>query len=172
MKMNDPDNLQIHTYSAFGTHAMYRTPGVHHYVLPFGLLQDITDKGALWDPLLNLYSYTYDPKRDIIRSSTVTPDIPEHWYYFRGKWGDKAYPMDDKRQYRFAGELAYVSGPTGPWKKNLGRKGPCQGNDEYGCLVIGDVEVEDRLPRVISEEEWQRWKRRMREGVEGVDETG
>jgi hypothetical protein len=152
---------RIYTYSGFGTHAMYRSSGVHHYVLPFGLLQDITDRGVLWDPLLNLYSYTYVPSTDTLRASTHTPDAPENWFYFRGQWGDKSYPMNDPRQYKFAGELHYVDGPTGPWKKNLGRQGPCQGRDEYGCLVLGDVEAKDKMPRFISKEEWRDMKKKM-----------
>jgi hypothetical protein len=151
----------MYTYSAFGTHAMYRTAGIHKYVLPFGLLQDITNRGVLWDPLLNMYSYTYDHKRDIIRASNFTPDAPEEWFYFRGNWGDKYYPMSDPRQYKFAGELHYVSGPTGPSFKNLGRKGPCQGWDEYACMKAGDVDEIDSLPRIITPEEWEKWRHRM-----------
>lgn len=153
--------MQMYTYSAFGTHAMYRTPGIHRYVLPFGLLQDITDRGVLWDPLHNMYAYTYDHKRDIIRASTVTPDAPEEWFYFRGAWGDKSYPMDDPRQYRFAGELHYVSGPTGPLFKNLGRKGPCQEGDEHDCMQEGDVNKMDAMPRILTEDELERWMKRM-----------
>jgi hypothetical protein len=44
-------------YSALGSHAMYAMPGKQPYVLPFGLLGDVTDKGPLWDPALNYYAY-------------------------------------------------------------------------------------------------------------------
>lgn len=44
-------------YSALGSHAMYAMPGTHPYVLPFGLLADVTDKGPLWDPALHYYAY-------------------------------------------------------------------------------------------------------------------
>jgi len=47
-------------YSALGSHAMYATPGLHPYVLPFGLLADVTDKGPLWDPALNYRAYFYN----------------------------------------------------------------------------------------------------------------
>jgi hypothetical protein len=47
-------------YSAVGSHAMYAMPGKHPYVLPFGLLADITDKGPLWDPALNYYAYHFN----------------------------------------------------------------------------------------------------------------
>ena len=44
-------------YSAVGSHAMYAMPGSHPYVLPWGLLADLTDKGPLWDPALNHRAY-------------------------------------------------------------------------------------------------------------------
>jgi hypothetical protein len=47
-------------YSAFGSHAMYASPGTQPYVLPFGLLADITDKGPLWDPSLNYLAYHFN----------------------------------------------------------------------------------------------------------------
>lgn len=47
-------------YSALGSHAMYAMPGTHPYVLPFGLLADVTDKGPLWDPTLNYYAFHYN----------------------------------------------------------------------------------------------------------------
>ena len=146
------------TYSAFGTHAMYRTPGVQRYILPFGLLQDITDRGPLWDPMLNLYSYTYDPWADERRTGDATPDAPPEWFDYAGRWGDKRYPMDDPRQYTFVGELHYVSGPTGPKFKNLDRSRICQGGDEDGCEIreaSGDAKA-----RRIRWSEWERWRKR------------
>lgn len=47
-------------YSALGSHAMYAMPGKHPYVLPFGMLADVTDKGPLWDPALNYYAYHFN----------------------------------------------------------------------------------------------------------------
>ena len=38
-------------YSAVGTHAMYTTPGLHPYVLPWGLLHDQTDRGTPLGPV-------------------------------------------------------------------------------------------------------------------------
>lgn len=115
------------TYSATGTHAMYATPGLHTYVLPFGLLHDMTDKGPLWDPVLNMKTFTYDHRKDVLRSSVLNPRAPTEWFYFVGHWGDKFYPLDDPRQYRFAGQYHYVSGPLGPRFKRLGRARICQG---------------------------------------------
>lgn len=120
-------------FSATGTHAMYATSGVHPYVLPGGILHDVTDRGPLWDPMLNMYSFTYDYRRDALRTSNLTPQAPSEWFYFHGRWGDKFYPLSDPRQYRFVGQYHYVSGPLGPRFKNLGRKQICQGNDE--CLL-------------------------------------
>lgn len=120
-------------YVATGTHAQYATPGTHSYILPWGLLHDVTDRGPLWDPALNVHSYTYDYKDDTLRSSTTTPHAPIEWFYFQGHWGDKFYPLSDPRQYRFAGQYHYVNGPLGPRFKNLGRKKVCQGNGD--CVI-------------------------------------
>ncbi|KAF2807622.1 uncharacterized protein BDZ99DRAFT_391235 [Mytilinidion resinicola] len=134
-------------YSATGTHAMYATAGTHPYVLPGGLLHDVTDRGPLWDPLLNSHAYTYDYVNDTLRSSNVTPLAPTEWFYFIGHWGDKFYPLDDPRQYRFVGQYHYVNGPLGPRFKNLGRTRICQGNNE--CLVKSYIGPSDnrRLKR-------------------------
>jgi len=120
-------------YSATGTHAMYATPGVHAYVLPFGLLHDQTDRGPLWDPALNIHAYTYNYRTDELFASTLTPHSPIGYFYFAGHWGDKIYPLSDPRQYRFAGEYHYVDGPLGPRFKNLGRRRVCQGGGE--CVI-------------------------------------
>lgn len=120
-------------YSGTGTHAMYGTPGLHRYVLPLGLLHDTTDRGPLWDPLLNMHSYTYEWRTDALRSSTGNPFSPTEWFYFVGHWGDKAYPLSDKRQYRFADQYHYVNGPLGPRFKRLRRNWVCQSAKE--CKV-------------------------------------
>ncbi|KAI9805355.1 MAG: Vacuolar protein sorting-associated protein 62 [Piccolia ochrophora] len=119
-------------YSATGTHAMYGTAGTHTYILPLGLLHDVTDRGPLWDPLLNSHTFTYDLGSDDLRPSNITPDSPTAWFYFNGHWGDKIYPLSDPRQYEFAGQFHYVTGPLGPRAKNLGRRVICQGED---CIV-------------------------------------
>ncbi|KAF2147024.1 uncharacterized protein K452DRAFT_282010 [Aplosporella prunicola CBS 121167] len=126
-------------YIAIGTHAMYATPGTHAYILPWGLLHDVTDRGPLWDPLLNAHSYTYDYAADKLRASALTPQAPTNWFYYKGHWGDKFYPLSDPRQYRFAGQYHYVNGPLGPRHKNLGRKRICQGNGECRIKTFVDV---------------------------------
>jgi len=107
---------------------MYATPGVHKYILPLGLLRDVTNRGPLWDPTLNYYAYTYDPPTDTLRSSNITPTAPTEWFYYIGHWGDKVYPLSDPRQYRIAGQYHYSSGPLGPRFKSLGREGLCEGH--------------------------------------------
>lgn len=116
---------------------MYATPAVHRYILPFGLLHDITDRGPLWDPSLNMYSYRYNYTSRTILSSVLTPKAPTEWFYFTGHWGDKTYPLSDKRQYRFAGQYHYISGPMGPMYKNLGR--------EHICGRRGECKIKDRI---------------------------
>ena len=75
-------------YSALGSHAMYASPGSHPYVLPFGLLADVTDKGPLWDPALNHHAYhfnttiTHNADAHSISSSGSLPSTHQHesWY--------------------------------------------------------------------------------------------
>ncbi|THX41482.1 hypothetical protein D6D10_02698 [Aureobasidium pullulans] len=137
-------------YSATGTHAIYATPGLHPYVLPWGLLHDQTDKGPLWDPTLNHHAYVYNYTSRHLKSSAQTPHAPVSWFNFRGHWGDKMYPMSDKRQYRFWGQYHYVSGPIGPRFKNLGRKKVCQ-RMQAQCVIRhwlgeGGDDGEKKLP--------------------------
>lgn len=104
---------------------MYGTAGTHPYVLPGGILHDVTDHGPLWDPLQNMHSFTYDYVNDTLRSSTLTPHAPVGWFHFIGRWGDKIYPMSDPRQYRIFDQYHYVTGPLGPKFKNLDRQHLC-----------------------------------------------
>lgn len=134
-------------YSAVGTHAMYATPGPQPYILPWGLLHDQTDRGPLWDPALNSHMYTYDYKNKTLRSSNLTPNSPTGWFNFAGKWGDKFYPLGDRRQYRFAGQYHYVNGPLGPKFKNLGRKKICPGPDSAPCVIKHWLPGSDQLGR-------------------------
>lgn len=141
------DPCQPVIYSAMGTHAMYATPGIHAYILPWGLLHDQTDRGPLWDPLLNAHAYTYDYDSDNLRASTATPSAPIEWFYFNGHWGDKFYPLGDQRQYRFAGQYHYVNGPVGPRFKHLNRHKVCQQRDEEVCVIKNYIGEEKRAKR-------------------------
>lgn len=141
---------------------MYATPGVHPYILPFGILRDETDRGPLWDPLLNTLSYTYTPRSlppsslppplqsnytphpERLTPSNHTPHAPTNWFFYNGHWGDRLYPTSDSRQYQFAGQHHYVSGPLGPRFKNLMRRKVCQGRYQDQCVVrrrLGEEEV-------------------------------
>lgn len=131
---------------------MYPTPGIQDYVLPFRILRDQTDKGPLWDPLLNIYSYHYnttaaagtdhtirslpDTLANTLMPSSLTPDAPTSWFYFGGHWGDKYYPRSDHRQYQLGTEKAYVSGPFGPRFKALGRRAVCPRDD---CVIKDSI---------------------------------
>lgn len=132
-------------YAATGTHAMYATPGGHPYVLPWGILHDQTDRGPLWDPALNSHLYTYDLKNQTLRASNMTPHAPTGWFHFAGRWGDKFYPLGDKRQYRFLGQYHYVSGPFGPKFKHLSRKKICQGPDSQPCVIKHWIGLTDNV---------------------------
>ena len=147
---------------------MYARPGTQEYVLPFGLLYDRTDRGPLWDPTLNMHSFTYNHDNDTLRSSELNPQSPVNWFYFWGHWGDKSYPDSDPRQYKIVGQRHYVSGPLGPRFKNLGRKHICQ-DEEKACeiqtklksrVVVydGDLETAD-----LSREEEEYWRLRNEE---------
>lgn len=142
---------------------MYATAGNHPYILPGGILHDVTDRGPLWDPVKNMYAFEYDFHRDMLHTSNLTPKAPVGWFYFGGHWGDKFYPLSDSRQYRFIGQYHYVNGPLGPRFKNLGRQEVCQGNDE--CVLkkwVGDRgSIAKRYPHVgegeqMSEEDARR----------------
>ena len=129
-------------YSAVGTHAMYATPGRHPYIFPLGLLHDQTDRGPLWDPAMNCMQYIYDVKKDALTPDNRTAHAPTEWFYFDGHWGDKLYPLDDRRQYAFAGQYHYVTGPLGPRWKHLGRRKVCQGPYKNDCVIKERLEAE------------------------------
>ena len=144
-------------YSAFGSHAMYAMPGKHPYILPFGILADVTDKGPLWDPALNYYAYHFNttPTHDQDAKSATTnialekrkqslqpasrnPAAPTGWFWFTGHWGDKFYELYDWRQWRFVGQYHYVNGPLGPRFKNLGRSKVCQSG--LTCTILDSMD--------------------------------
>lgn len=140
---NPTDQTQPIAYSANGTHAVYGTAGTHDHTipnidLPNGPLQDYTDKGPLWDPLLSAYYYSYDAT-----SSTFTPyddSYPVNWLYFNGRWGDKQYLESYSRQELVLGikELAkYGNGPAGPRDKQLNRTEVCP--DDGNLCIVRDI---------------------------------
>ncbi|PBP19677.1 vacuolar protein sorting-associated protein [Diplocarpon rosae] len=144
-------------YSALGSHAMYASPGTHPYVLPFGLLADVCDRGPLWDPAQNYLAYHYNTSithdadartmatnlplahmKSSLQPAADNPEAPMGWWWFAGHWGDKYYTLGDRRQWRFAGQYHYVNGPLGPRWKNLGRSKVCQSRGE--CKIVDSLQ--------------------------------
>ncbi|KAI1179247.1 vacuolar sorting-associated protein [Nemania sp. FL0916] len=126
-------------YSAVGSHAMYAMPGNHPYVLPFEMLKDITDRGPLWDPSKNFRSYWFDysaAEGEGLEPTQENPNAPTGWFHFKGRWGDKLYGLDDRRQWRLFGQYHYVTGPQGPKFKNLGRRKVCPSSR---CRILHSI---------------------------------
>ena len=133
------DGARPVAYSANGTHANYAIAGAHDHTipnlnLPFGVLEDHTDRGSLWDPTASAYYYAYDPAAK--RFSAYDDATPLNWLSWLGRWGDQEYPESDPRQFVLFGQPKYASGPTGPADKQLDRKNVCpdNGND---CILRG-----------------------------------
>jgi hypothetical protein len=137
-------------YSSYGSHANYAIPGTHDHTipnfnLPGGVLEDETDDGILWDPLLSTYFYTFDaPSNSFIPRGDKTP---MNWLNWGGRWGDQEYPKNDKRQVKLFGQAKFSSGPTGPRDKQLGRTNVCPDNGKK-CILRSIL-----VPRTIENEE-------------------
>ncbi|KAF2202175.1 hypothetical protein GQ43DRAFT_6208 [Delitschia confertaspora ATCC 74209] len=138
------NGLRPINYIANGTHANYAIPGAHDHVipnfnLPGGVLEDHTDAGFLFDPLLSAYFYSYNPTGPVFTPypSSNPADSPApavNWLYFKGRWGDQEYPESDKRQFKLFGQARYASGPTGPGEKQLNRTEVCPSNGNR-CIL-------------------------------------
>lgn len=137
-------------FSARGTHANYVSVGQHPHDLPYAILSDFTDRGALWNPTKNYLSYTYDgnkvyPGKTNRNSHHVNRELSYHnWLKFAGHWGDRQIPDDDERQhYWFIGGHRYIDGPTGPLSKNLLRIQPCERHKWWnfwaGCTIRENI---------------------------------
>ncbi len=142
------DGVRPVVYVSKGSHANYAIPGIHSHVipnlnLPFGALQDYTDKGKRWDSLGSSYVYRYEAGSDAF---TAFGDAPTAWLSWKGKWGDEAYPSSDKRQKEVFGQKKYVGGPTGPADKQLNREKVCPDNG-IQCILRTIL-----VPRGLGEE--------------------
>lgn len=125
-------------FSARGTHANYASVGQHWHDVPFFFmpLSDFTDRGPMWDPLMNYFAYTYN-------GETIEPigerekEIGKSWLHFGGAWGDKQLPWKDSRQRWCPVQWKYINGPKGPLYKNLERESLCEQfklwNFWHGC---------------------------------------
>lgn len=132
-------------FSAVGSHAMYADAGKHPYVLPFGMLKDVTDRGPMWDPAQNTYAYFYDYEKDSAGNASESlvpaasnPDAPTSWFHFGGPWGDELYALSDERQWRLFGQYHYITGPQGPKFKKLERGKVCQTDR---CTIVTSIEA-------------------------------
>ncbi|KAK2775437.1 hypothetical protein FQN52_004007 [Onygenales sp. PD_12] len=124
-------------YSANGSHATYATTGTHDHTipgfnLPGGLLEDETDAGILWDPLLSAYAYSYDNATG--KFTPFDARWPVQYLYFDGRWGDQQLPDDAEGQENVFGQRKYVSAPNGPKFKGLVREKVCPDSVEV-CIV-------------------------------------
>ncbi|KAI9766301.1 MAG: hypothetical protein M1835_007212 [Candelina submexicana] len=126
---------RVVAYSAKGSHATYAIQGTHDHTipnlnLPKGILNDQTDQGKLWDPILSAYSYQYTSAK------TFAPygNYPTAYLNYGGQWGDQQYKDSDSRQKSIVGQHKYVSGPNGPIFKQLDRKDVCPDNGN-ACII-------------------------------------
>ncbi|KAJ6117423.1 Vacuolar protein sorting-associated protein 62 [Penicillium capsulatum] len=121
-----------YAYSGNGTHANYAIAGSHDHTipgfnLPAGPLVDYSDRGTLWDPTLNAYSYSYDPATATFEAGS--DESPVAWLNFNGKWGDDQPPHEPS----IFGQAKYVAGPNGPKFKKLDRGEVCPSSP---CVVL------------------------------------
>jgi hypothetical protein len=87
---------------------------------------DYTDRGVLWDPVLNAYIYTYDKTAGF---EAVNSEDPVAWLDFNGRWGDDQ-PRNEREIF---GEAKNVAGPNGPKFKKLDRQQVCPSTP---CFVL------------------------------------
>ncbi|KAH8895249.1 hypothetical protein GQ53DRAFT_743982 [Thozetella sp. PMI_491] len=114
-------------FSAIGSHANYVSEGHHVHDV---VLVDICDAGLLWDPVLAAYFYHLDPTSNVLTRMFPPGPPPDKsnltdFLYFHGMWGDAKYPDDNPRQLTvpYFGLKRFESGPTGPYDKQLVRRG-------------------------------------------------
>ncbi|KAI9740279.1 MAG: Vacuolar protein sorting-associated protein 62 [Cirrosporium novae-zelandiae] len=133
------------TYIAGGSHANYVSAGKQDYVAALlGTLSDTTDSGPYWDVTANYRGFWYDADSETFTSAGgadigATEQTTEgvSWLSWLGHWGDEQYKTSDSRQSCLVGECHYVSGPTGPFNKNLGRTAVCE--DEDDCTIESSI---------------------------------
>lgn len=114
-------------FSARGTHANYASVGQHSHDVPFFFmpLSDFTDRGPMWDPVLNFYAYQIDDL-NVRPMSEKEEKIGTSWLSYAGRWGDKQLSPKDPRQKWCPVQWRYIDGPFGPLCKNLDRVSLCE----------------------------------------------
>jgi len=115
-------------------------PGQFH--LPAGLIEDHTDAGTLWDPLMNPLFYTYSVATSTFTATDENAGVPTSWLNFVGQWGDEQYPKSTKGQLVIFGQAAYASGPRGPLDKALDRTQVCLGLSD--CQILTTLILKKR----------------------------
>jgi len=136
------------TYIANGSHANYATTGHQDYEgTALGLigLYDTTDAGVYWDVTQNYRGFFFDNSTQTFTSAggvgiggSEQGAEGVDWLYWLGAWGDEQYPNSDPEQNCdlevITGDCKFVSGPTGPYDKNLGRTAVCE--NESNCPIL------------------------------------
>ncbi|ROV95973.1 hypothetical protein VMCG_07972 [Cytospora schulzeri] len=132
------------TYVANGSHANYATAGTQEYTIALGIITDVTDAGYAWDMTQNYRGYWYDVSSGEFSiaggvSTGGKEEVNETatWLLWEGYWGDEQYPIGKEAQYCLFDECKYMSGPTGPVAKNLGRETMCQHEDD--CTIFDNI---------------------------------
>ncbi|CCF59409.1 hypothetical protein KAFR_0G03760 [Kazachstania africana CBS 2517] len=125
-------------FSAKGTHGNYASPGRFSHDIPyiaFKPLNDVTDRGPLWDPTSKVYSYKFNPYKDneVIPINADAKKIGRSWLYYQGHWGNRQLDKKDSRQKTSIFESKYVTGPRGPLYKNLDRVSICGDKNTKIC---------------------------------------
>lgn len=150
-------------YSALGSHGNHPTPGTYTRNIGGLNVDDTMSAGALWDPTQDAYYYSYNPASSptgqpagsdtsiIAGGGAFTPasaDTPTSWLYFLGRWGDQQYPDSDPRQVNFLGlnkTYEWVTGPTGPWDKQLSRADVCPSAASSICVTTSTLPAISRM---------------------------
>ncbi|KAJ5063897.1 hypothetical protein J3E72DRAFT_395760 [Bipolaris maydis] len=133
----DAAGIRPIAYSSKGSHANYAMGGTHDHTipnlnLPGGVLEDYTNRGTVWDPLLSAWYYKFTPSTN--KFEAYDGQAPTAWLNFRGRWGDQEYPESDKRQFKLFGQAKFSGGPTGPADKQLNREKVCPENGKL-CIL-------------------------------------
>jgi len=144
-------------YSALGSHGNHPVPGTYTRIIEGISVNDSMSAGPLWDPTLNTNYYTYSPSSaptdqpagpdtSILAGggafTAASPNATPNWLYFLGRWGDQQYPDSDPRQVNFLNLNAtweWVTGPTGPWDKQLVRSDACPTASGSSCVTTSTL---------------------------------